>query len=533
MLRGYVRQLGFVFCFVFIVFETKAFSLDNFKFDLSILNSLPGKKVTLDYVLSESIKYSDGFRQVRSIKYNIDVPEMLSKASMDWNVYFKGNRTSAKEESLSLFNPSKTTVSDFSLGTNTLFETGTLVQLDLAQSYTKAEYETSSSQTASSSSATSAASAAMASSLGLKDKSYYQAKGTISLQQNLWQDFFGYSLRQGKKAGKLQSESLQAGYDDTVEDWVLGVVQTFYGAWLAKVQSGAAEENLKRRERLLNLVQIKLKRGTAEKPDLLQAESALNFFKTKELSAKQLLDDRWGGLVTSLKMGPEWFQVDPALVPIELDDPITSARGLCGNPGDFSKTIPTKTNRVLKYDLALRSAELNYNVADDGLRPQLKLIGSLSSQALDEDKLTGPYSEVSKLDYPTWVVGLQLQMPLSRFAAKAKLREKHAELERSEALLFQERDLLKTNWINTCSLLFKLGESRVLLEKSVTQQKTRFELETERFKYGRIPLMTVIQAGDDVTQAELSLSQNEVEERIAAWRVRKLRSVIKEYVGNL
>jgi len=71
------------------------------------------------------------------------------------------------------------------------------------------------------------------------------------------------------------------------------------------------------------------------------------------------------------------------------------------------------------------------------------------------------------------------------------------------------------------------------LKQALKNQKERAQLEERRFRIGRVPTLTVIQAGDDATEAEINLSQSEIERRLAAWQVKRLAKDLEAYIKSL
>jgi len=217
-----------------------------------LLNTLPGKKISLKLVIQKGMGVSDSYRLLSADLKTLNVPILQAYATygLDPTAYIEFGWIDDKTEASNAFAPSQKKGSEYKLGISKTFSTGTTVKAELNHT----------SQTISFA--------------AVPGTPFFETGGTLSLSQKLWKDSFGYATRLGQQTGELQSKANLAKFEGSFENWILQIVEIYYGAWLAQTQSKIAKDNVARQRRLLKITRIKTRRGTAEEPDLLQVQSS-------------------------------------------------------------------------------------------------------------------------------------------------------------------------------------------------------------------------------------------------------------------
>ncbi len=427
------------------------------------------------------------------------MPYLEANLPLETQVFFKAGRSEDRQEPRLSFLPNRQDSTNFSIGAQRGFSTGTSVSLELSHGSTEQGTLSSSSN------------------------SFYETRGILKLQQRLWRDVFGYGTRRALSAGALLTQGRTLGYLESVETGVMELVHLYYGAWLAQAECRAAASNLRRRHRLLLATQIKQARGTAESPDMLQVQSAHLQAQVQIEKSNQILDERWRELVTTLKLPEKWLSIDPKEIPVDLDLPMDEAMKNCTD-----RTIQESTSEKRSSILA-EASNLQLERAENLLKPNLDLDLSLFSNGIDGR--TGPsIEETGRRDHPGWSLGITLSLPLEGFAEKAALHTAIADQIKASAELSIQRKRTQLEWVNLCSNLNRLHKNYALLEEAFKNQIERERLEEKRFVLGRVQTLFVIQAGDDATSAELAFRNSEVELRLVAWQMRKLLGRIPRYL---
>lgn len=479
------------------------------------LNKIGGK-LTVDFVVAQAAGVSDSFRAVSSEMYQIPEYEYLGSIPTDFVFYGSGGQTNDKRVNDSSINGKsyKELIGQtYKVGGRTYFLTGTAFSVEFEQNYTKTESDVTF--------------------LGASTEiDGYESNLTFQVSQSLMKDAFGYGTIKGIQAGRLASESAVNRFKGNVSDWTTDLVDQFYNAWRLQQQVFAARAGFARRQKLLQTTKLKLQRGTAERPDILQTDSAVLASEIQVKMMEQNLSTIWRELVVQLKLPIEWINVDPTLIPLELDEPHFKALQLCG-PKERFNNPPSENFRLKEYKLAAESAELSADKAENALLPDVKLVGQYFANGLDDESGTKSNDDALEMKDKGWFVGASLEFPLGRFQQKAELSRALANKYRAEALSSMESSRLKTDWINLCHDLYRLRESVEFRRKASSNQNERAKLEDQRFSVGRSGVLQVIQAGDDATGAELELAQAQVELRRASWRIQKSKDQVVPYLEQL
>lgn len=472
---------------------------------LRLLKTFPGQKITLPLVVTKAMKSSDSFRAVKASELSIYASELERFATLETSVYTRYQRDNNRNQPIG-FGTSRLEQGTFALGVQSGLRTGGILGLELSENSYEAEFNFP----------------------GMS--SFVSKYSTMSLQysQPLWRNFLGWNTRALLESGTKLREAGTLAYRDGVENWVVQLVNLYYRAWGMQAQVIAAQSGLERRERLKEIIRIRARRGTAERPDLLQVQGALIQSELSLASAEQSLNEIWRNLVTSLKLPTEWLELDPTEIPMEAEAGISEAQKSCEK--DFGKnTIPKKSTITEKARLQAEAAHLAAQQAIDQLKPDLSLKGSLINNAVlsdSTDDLSARWRDTFTARNPYWQVGVELRIPLDRYAQKAQAAVAVSERDRLEAIRDQEAALLRVNWLNACSDLNRWVQAVRSLKSSLISQRERQGLEEQRYRQGRIQALNVIQAGDDLTNTELSLREAEVQLRLKTWDVRRMSGLI-------
>ncbi len=469
---------------------------------VALLETFPGGKVTADLVLTRAIAYSDSFQAIHAQLVSSEAPLLQAESVHDTWLTAALNRTDNQNEPASPFSTTRVRRSATSVGASRYFSTGTSVTAEVGYDVSELGFQT------------------------VTPVSYRQATGGLTVAQKLWKDSFGSGSRRALEAGRLSSDVVTHEYRQAAQAWVLDLMHVFYSAWIGQRQVRVAEESLKRRHRLLEITQLKLKRGTAEAPDFHQIKSALLQAEVALAESRQSLGDIWRSLVHALKLPEAWEAIDPALIPMEVDDPAPFALQQCA-----AERPPQPSAAAARAKALAVASRLSLERLENAEKPDLELQGVLRTNGIDSANTGRAFSEAVRGSHPAWTVGLQLKLPLENQAARsARLTALSTRL-RAEAADSDETAQDRLNWKNTCLDLRRLDEARRKIAEARDHQARRASDEEERFAIGRVPTLAVVEAADDADEVELALRRQEVGLRVAAWKVRRLVDGFEAYVG--
>jgi outer membrane protein TolC len=478
-----------------------------------LLSRLPNRVLTLDMVLALGATRSDSFEQVVATGASAEAPRLLADGALAPKVTASGRHFDDRFEVANpIASPIETKGFQYGLSVEKPFSTGTVATAGVEHRYTDLTFPSSLP-------------------FPIDRPRFHETVWKVGVTQRLWKDSFGASSRRELAAGRLASEAQQSLAAQEAEDWTLNFVKIYYEAWYSQMAKGVAAEALEARRRLLRTTALKETRGTAERPDRLQVESAQ--LRSQHLAdlANQDLGDKWRQLILVLKLPAEFLSVDPSLVPLRLDDPVREAESWCQKNGKASTALPETSTVRLTQSLG-ESARLMKESKEWQLKPDLALFGEVGFNNIDgsqRETLTDAFST----DHPAWAVGLSLTFPLSFDKEKGDYIRAYADQVVNESRRSSAVDQVRVQWMNECSSLERLKSSRRLADEGLQKQKSRVRMEESRFQHGRIPVFNVIQAGDDARDSQLFLHQQELALRVSAWMILRLANEIPEKLAKL
>jgi outer membrane protein TolC len=473
------------------------------------LERLPEKALTLDLVADRAVDTSDSFRGVASESLSLEAPEWSALSAFDAVVFASVGWMDDRQQPEIPFQPNRKTGKEYRLGVSKYFSSGTQLSMEFLHGNTEISFATP----------------------GIIVNPYAQSRGQLTLSQSLWKDFFGAGSRAGLEASALQTKANQAALQAKKEQWFLSLAREFYSAWMAQENGRAAKQSLIRQDRLLRTVQLKLKRGTSEPPDLLQVESMRAGAEARLGVAKQALGDSWRNLVMTLKLPADFMDIDPDLVPMKLDNPVPAAIEKCGPPQSPAPP-PTAYSNLELARYRRQAAELIESRARSEYNPDLKLALTASANRVSSNPAESTLDFIDGR-FPRWEAGLRLTIPLGFHQQKANLARASADAIAAGAMASMEEDLLKADWLNSCLHLHRMVLERELYFQAATKQTRRERLEQERFELGRSNTLQVTSAGNEATDALLRLTSAEVELRLAAWKISRFTGDMNRYLLEL
>lgn len=469
---------------------------------IDLLNQLPNKKLSLDFVIARGMSTSPTFKVLSSTLAAGEASFYGSRVIKDLRLSGSVSTFDDQLQPISPLSFSSSKITTGSLGISQWFSTGT--SLSLSTETAKNQFSIP----------------------DFGDLSAYQTKSTIALSQSLWKDFLGGASRAQLRSGREQREASQVEFLASVEDWFLQWSELFYGAWLLQEQARAADDSLARRIRLASITKVKANRGTAEAPDVLQIESAVLNARAERDAALQSVSDVWRQVVIGIDLPVSFLGIDARLVPLEYSAPSEEALRLCMDTQDVTK-LQDESAQVQSRRLHLKAAEAKLEAAKAMAGPDLRFQASYSTNGVDPS-LSPTWSTMFSADHPAYSLGLTFSMPLGFSEEKAAIAGAHAEHIARTAGFAMASDQFQVDWLNTCAEFRRQLERRSLFEQAYKNHLQRVELEERRFAVGRTQMFQVITAGDEAMASKIALAVTDVAKAQAAWKVMRLGGKIAE-----
>ncbi len=462
---------------------------------LKVIAQLPDRALSLELVLALAAERSDSIKAIRAGEKVIHLPLLQAGASLEPRAILGAQRLSDRTQPANPFSPSRNETNQFSAGLFKATTWGSELGFEVSQGYSDIGFAASSPFTI---------------------PPYYESKASLSVTQSLGANRLGYSTRRQLQSAGLQVRANALQLEEALEEWAQSMAGVFYSTWLAQRQAQAAQESLQRRIRLRRTVQVGLNRGTVEEADFFQVEAAVLLNENQSRQALQVLGDRWRDLIFSLRLPQQWQSTPLLEIPLRLDEVVEPAKKLCANR---EREEVSRKSLALRYqNLLQESAQLEVDRAQHELQPKLELQGRYFINAIESER-SQSLNSLGQGDHRGWSLGIQLVIPFDFSLEKMQLAQAQSQQIRSEALFSQQQIQDQVSWTNECANLARLAQDRLNLERALDFQRRRVQQEDRRFQLGRTTVFSLIQAADDLTQAELNMSTFEVEVRQASWRV--------------
>jgi outer membrane protein TolC len=464
-------------------------------------------RLTLEFVVRRAEKSFAPFQALEGDRMTLELPELRARASAAPRLNFGVRRLIDRNEPNNPFAP-------FANRTTTVFAgfqrgiawTGTQLGLELQTGRTVLNFPT------------------------FAFDPYFETRLGLSVSQSLWQSLWRGADRErlrsaeaGRLANRLQFE---ADSDRAARE----TIELYYRSWFAQAEVRAAQAALKNKRELREVTLVKNRRGTAERPDLLQADAAVSAAETQLSEAKRRLGDIWRLLVVTLDLPSELLELDPMLVPVDLDAPFATAEPLCRGYREAGFSTVEGLNLLARIGAA-RAEEAARGA--EALRTasgfDLQLRGTYAINGIDSASRGATWRQTLAQDFPAWSVELAASVPLGEDATAAEARSAAAQAVRARVLAEDERDRQAVDRVNRCLELEERQRAHAAAQRVHASQSERLRLEQERFRLGRSSLTQMVIAADDEVLAESQLQRAEVERRLAAWSVIGLEGGVLAY----
>lgn len=328
--------------------------------------------------------------------------------------------------------------------------------------------------------------------------SFHEDKLSISLSQDLFRNFLGNELRaQHKKALALG----RMGFHEATYSSLLLLSQAESVYWslsLGREMVRFRKVTLDRSRELLSWVSSRVERKLADRSDLLQAKSDVQY-RTIELATAEESVRKLSRSFNLLR------GIDSEIVEEDLDSADDMfVKGL-GEESD-----PLKSPFILAKEERTKSDSLSAFLQTQETLPQLKIYGAASLNGLNEDG-TESFSQATGFSNRTWAIGVSFSVPLD-FMASHQARKSAMEMDlSSRERLQQEKKVQLAEYKelrrNINDLFVRL---RLVREMERTQQE-KADYEYQRLKKGSTVTAQVLRFEQDLAQSRLGRTAVELE----------------------
>jgi len=400
-----------------------------------------------------------------------------------------------RKEPSSSFSPERTLASQWSLGLGQRLRTGTQIGLSYGMNYTKLF-----SQPAQPLPASMAAYAplfdAMAS--AFIPLPSYDAKASLTISQSIWKELVLGSTELTNRKIKAQASAGTLGERYRAAAIRFQAEEVYWRVGLVRRVFAAKRDSLERTRKMEAWAARRVEMNLGDRSDLLQAQAGVKFREVDLRGANQdvLAAQR---AFNSLR-GREGDDIPETLDEIG----VASAGADIGVPADAGTPRRLGGDRLDVRAAAemVRAAQLGVREAVSRGSPDLSIFGTAAFNGHDPT-LSGSASEGFTVDYPTWMAGAVITVPLGFGRVKRTVGAYKADLRGAEDALQRAKLDAARDWRDLLGRWSDAAERLQLAKDLETLQQEKAVREQERYASGRTTMYQVLAFEDDFSNAQL------------------------------
>ena len=345
----------------------------------------------------------------------------------------------------------------------------------------------------------------------------------FTVTQSLLRNFGFFPNRAPILIAQSNLKQARANFAAEVNSIILQVVADYWNVVSARDNLDVQRRSLDEAQKSYDHDKKALSLGALPPLDIYRSESQVASRRVVVIQAEYALKQAADNF--RLDIGAD---LDPNFRALELD--------LTDQPspvGDLpSVDIPTAFTRALanrpEFEAAreqLAIDEFNIRLAHNSLKPDLELSGfywgnGLNSSAAGVDiGLTGSLAQSFQFTYPTYGASLSLNLPVRRHSAQANLADSLISRSRDQ---YQERRTNQNITLEVTNAVHALEQAKLSMEAAkIAEDLARETLHADERKYelGAETVFFVLDAQNQLAQAELSLIQSQINFQLAVARL--------------
>lgn len=474
----------------------------------AFLKLVPGGVVTLDMVVGLGYKYSDQIQIMKADRDAKDLPVLKAKSQLAGKISTSLTTLRDQSQPIGPFSPSSNDTQKMSLSWSQAFRTGTQITSSFNTQQSDIAFD----------------------SPGFTELPKYQSEFTLSARQSLLRNSFGNSTRKLLEAAQLSADGIEWQFHEQLGQWFLQVESIYRQAWLAQKSVEYSRERIATQKRLLKVIQLSLRRGTAEEADVLNVRQNLIRVEQAYLQAKKNLGDIWRQLVIVLKLPENMLDFDPEKIPLKESVSTKDFNRMCSKKGR-DRVLDRHQARFASIRKNIDALSLNLQVWDDALKPDVYLQASAGSNGVN-DELQQTFTDSLSHSNPKLSVLLGVDITLGQYDTRAEiLAAKRDQTKLRHALASKEGEVLIL-WTNTCEQVKQLQGDQSLFQRMLELNIDRNKMEEKRFSLGKVDVQAVILSANDIILSQEALARTQAGIMAGVWQLKEISGEVKSYVDK-
>lgn len=321
---------------------------------------------------------------------------------------------------------------------------------------------------------------------------------TLSIRQALWRNILGESDRATLNTADASVTIARLSREEQLEAAILESLSLFWNAYVAETQLRENSSARLKYEELVKAVRRKAGFNLSSPGELPRLEAEFEAVDSRvKISSKEFLAS-----LDSLKTN---LQLDPK-EPITFKASATDKKDIPDIPKLKDVQIESLRPLVIAR-LTKENAERTQTVALQSAKPKLDLIASARTTGVDQGSEMA-FSKMTSATNPTYVIGLELEVPLDSALFRGVRAEANAKYRIAEIDFKLSADRLRDGLLNAERTAQAFRDS-ALSSIEIVAKRERVVREFEAsYRQGRTPLVELIRAFNELFDAQLNRARS-------------------------
>ena len=354
----------------------------------------------------------------------------------------------------------------------------------------------------------------------------FQQRATLEARQPLLKGFGSAITNAQIRIAQLERQGSTADFQTTLEETVARVLERYWELVGAIELYKVGVISFSAAQDLLRVNRARYNAGVVPLSDVLQAEAATEERRGALIETRQAVREIEDDLKRAIFLQAERPDWSAQILP-------TQAFGWREIAVDLDQTIEL----ALRERAELRRArsnidqnEVQVEVAEDSVRPQVDLVGEVSANGLDKN-FEDSRETFETGRYTSYGIGLEFLYPLQNRAARYRLRQAEAAREIAiENLKALEESI--TLEVRQAERALRTARERIdVTQSQVRSQQENLRAETRRLDAGVSTSFEVLEFQDDLATAQAQHLRAVVDYNIAAIRLERARGTLLTAYG--
>ena len=364
--------------------------------------------------------------------------------------------------------------------------------------------------------------------VSLPARQQYQTQAALAIKQSLWRNAFGRNLQTEILVIQEQEEANTEQAKAQLQTLAMLVVKQYYQAWLLQARLAATLQNIKLQKRLHHVSKLKFELGTSEKTDILQIKASLLGLQQRAVDTESGLRNIWAQMIVSVNLPVVYIGTDIAKMHLVLDDDYAPALVSCATLQKKNRT-QLQSPRLQSLKHGLKAIEHRFTKQKDALLPDLYLSARLANNGVSSDFGNSITSSLTEFNINA-SLSLSIDIELGKYRLRAEIADTLQQKRLAELDIQQASSELQVEAITTCADLARLIRKEKIQRSILTQQRQRIGLQEEHFRLGQVDVLQVVQASNDLIEAEYLLKETIQGLALSIWQIRKIDGSLFNYM---